>query len=95
MRQGNLFDQSEVNNWQDHWKEMPEYDNKIQEEPFITAVFKFRNQDDFDQFNDLIKKYVYKTDKVFDGMQRKDKKSAWYPLNEKMSNYRYVDESEV
>ena len=74
-----------------HWAGMPEYDNKKEEEPEVTVVFKFRTVADFDEFNDLIKKYVYKTRKVFDGMQGKTEKRAWYPLKEKASKYEYVE----
>ena len=88
----NLFDFEEektINNWEDHYIDMPEYNNVKQEAPFIIATFKFRSQDDFNEFNDLIKKHLYNGEKVFDGMQRKDKKSTWYPLNIKASKYRY------
>jgi hypothetical protein len=77
------------NDWKDHYIGMPEYNNKIQDEPFIVATFKFRCQEDFDEFNKLIKQHLYNGEKVFDGMQRKDKKSTWYPLNTKASKYRY------
>jgi hypothetical protein len=89
-----LFDDYE-NEWQKEWKDMPEYNNKIIDKPFIIATFKFRNQDDFDQFNALIKKYIYDNQKPFDGMQKKNEKSTWYPLNEKNSKYIYTDESEI
>ena len=72
------------------WKNMPEYNNELQKEPEITAEFKFKNNNDFEEFNKLLKKYVYKCNKVFDGMQKKTKKTAWYPLKEKASKYRYV-----
>lgn len=85
-----LFEDFQRNNdWKDHYKEMPEYNNKVQDEPFIVVTFKFRNQEDFEEFNSLIKKHLYDGEKVFDGMQRKDKKSAWYPLNKKASKFRY------
>lgn len=84
-----LFDKKE-NNWVDEWVGMPEYDNKQVDEPFITATFKFRNQEDFDTFNALLKQHMYEGQKPFDGMQRKTVKSTWYPLNEKASKYRYV-----
>ena len=80
------------NNWQDHYKDLPEYNNVKQEEPLIIAKFKFRSQEDFEEFNNLLKKHVYKTNKVFDGMQRKTEKQAWYPLKEKASKYLFVDE---
>jgi len=78
------------NNWKDHYKDLPEYNNVKQEEPLIVAKFKFRSQEDFEEFNDLLKKHVYKTNKVFDGMQRKTEKQAWYPLKEKASKYLFV-----
>lgn len=90
----NLFDEeSKTNDWKEHWIGMPEYNNVKKEEAFITATFKFRNQEDFDEFNLLIKKHLYNNEKVFDGMQRKNVKSAWYPLNEKSSKFVYSDES--
>ena len=69
---------------------MPEYENTKQPEPKITATFKFRCQEDYDKFHDLVKKYIYEGERVFDGMQRMEKKSAWFPLKEKGSNYRYT-----
>lgn len=78
-----------MNNLNEHWQNMPEYDNVNQPEPVITATFKFRNEEDYNEFNKLIKEYVYKCNKVFDGTQRKDKKQAWFPLKEKASKYEY------
>jgi len=89
----NLFGKETENNWKEEWKNMPEYNNIPQHEPLITATFKFRSQKDFEMFNSLLKRYVYKTNKVFDGMQRKTVKNAWFPLKEKASKYRYKDES--
>lgn len=89
----NLFDTEEVNNWKDHYKGMPEYNNTRQLEPLITATFKFRSQEDFEEFNKLLKEYIYKGEKPFDGMQRKEAKSTWYPLAEKPSKFIYTDES--
>jgi len=76
--------------WKKEWVGMPSYNNEKQKEPFITATFKFRNQEDFDYFNKFLKEELYKEKKIFDGMQRKDKKSTWYPLNEKASKYRVI-----
>jgi hypothetical protein len=76
--------------WEAEWEGMPSYNNEKAKEPFITAIFKFRNQEDFDFFNNFLKENLYKEKKIFDGMQRKDKKSTWYPLNEKASKYRVV-----
>lgn len=82
------FDQNKE--WKKEWEGMPSYNNEKQKEPFITATFKFRSQEDFEFFNNFLKEHLYKENKIFDGMQRKDKKSTWYPLNEKASKYKVV-----
>ena len=87
-----LFDDYE-NDWQKEWKDMPEFINQAKHKPYITATFKFRNQEDFDKFHNLLKKYIYLEDKPFDGMQKKFEKTSWYPLNEKPNKLIYVDES--
>ena len=72
---------------------MPEYNNLKQPEPEITATFKFRSQEDYDNFHLLVKEYLYEGKKVFDGMQKKESKTTWFPLKEKASNYRYKSEN--
>ena len=84
----NLFNEND-NDWKVEWVDMPDYNNVPEVKPFTTATFKFRNQEDFDTFLYLIKKHLYSGEKPFDGMQRKDKKSTWFPLKEKASKYRY------
>jgi hypothetical protein len=79
--------------WVKHWKDMPEYNNEYLSEALIEATFKFRSKEDFERFKNLVKKHIYNDERVFDGMQRKTKKSAWYPAKEKSSKYLYVDES--
>lgn len=86
-------DNKEVNDWRNHWVGMPEYNNVIQEKPVVTATFKFRSVEDFEEFNNLIKKYLYEGEKVFDGMQRKEVKSTWYPLAKKASKFIFENES--
>jgi len=88
------FVAEDENNIEEHWVGMPEYNNVFQEKPVITATIKFASEKDFLEFNELLKKYVYKTNKVFDGMQRKEEKSAWFPLKEKASNYIYTGKDE-
>lgn len=81
----------------DPWKEyggMPEYNNIKQADPVVTATFKFKTFEDFEEFKKLIKKHIYNGVKPFDGMQKKDKKNAWFPHKEKASKYLYVDEVE-
>ena len=85
----NLFGEIEGNEWKKEWVGMPEYNNVEAIPPAITATFKFRSVSDFETFNALIKKHLYKGEKPFDGMQRKDVKSTWFPLKEKAKNYRY------
>jgi hypothetical protein len=77
------------------WKNMPEYNNTQEKEPEITVKIKFRNITDYEKFNQLLKKKVYKCNKVFDGMQEDTKKQAWYPLKEKASMYRYISENKI
>lgn len=86
---GNEIDELLNEEWKKEWKNMPEYNNIQQQEPFITATFKFRNQQDYDYFHSIIKKELYNGEKVFDGMQSKNKKQSWYPLKEKASKYFY------
>lgn len=71
------------------WVDMPEYNNIKEPKPQIIAMFKFKNKQDFDKFNELLKNHVYNCKKVFDGMQKKDIKQAWFPLKEKGSDYIY------
>ena len=48
--QVDLFDIKVGNDWKEEYNDMPEYNNVKQDEPFITATFKFRNEDDFLKF---------------------------------------------
>jgi len=84
-----LFKKEQLNDWENEWNEMPEYNNIKQPPPLITATFKFRTVEDYDRFHKLIKENLYNNKKVFDGMQKKDKKQAWYPLKQKASKYYY------
>lgn len=79
---------------QTEWVGMPEYNNQFLPGPEITATFKFQTQEDYDDFHSKVKKYLYDDQRVFDGMQKKTEKTAWYPLLEKGSKYLYVHEEE-
>ena len=81
--------------WQKEWSGMPEYNNIEIDKPLITATFKFKTEKEFELFNELIKEHLYNGEKPFDGMQRKNVKSTWFPLKQKMSKSIYVDESEI
>lgn len=84
-----------MNSWQDEWFNMPKYNNCKRPEPEITATFKFRNESDYLDFKDKIKKHLYDGKKVFDGMQKKDAKNAWFPLEEKASDYIYAHNKRI
>ena len=89
--QNKLFkDNENVNNWQNEWVNMPEYNNVKQDKPKITATFKFRNNDDYEIFKNKVKKYLYNDEKVFDGQQKIDEKQACFPLREKDKKYYYL-----
>ena len=87
--QPQLFGGFEENNWETEWVGMPEYNNIVEPEPFIVATFKFRNQEDFDEFNAFLKEHLYQGEKPFDGNQRKTVKSTWFPLKVKPRKFRY------
>lgn len=77
------------------WNDMPEYDNIEEEPPVVTATFKFKTEEDYKKFKELVQKYIYNGERVFDGMQRLDKKTAWYPHKDKSGKYIYTDESKI
>lgn len=87
-----LFERELETEWEQEWQGMPEYNNTKQEEPEIVALFKFRNREDFEKFNLLIKEYIFNGERPFDGMQKKTQKNTWYPHTEKASKYLYTDE---
>ena len=90
-KQLNLFGDVQIENrWEEHYVGMPEYNNVCEPDPSITATFKFRTQEDFEEFNKLIKQHLYDGQRVFDGMQRKEAKSAWYPLRPKASKFKFI-----
>jgi len=89
MKQQNLFHTPKESTCDTEWVNMPEYNNVKQEEPYITSTFKFRNEHDYNVFKDLLQEHLYKGEKVFDGMQKLDKKSAWFPHKQKASAYIY------
>ena len=90
IKQFSLFgDRPTPNSCEEEWVGMPEYYNIDEPPPMITATFKFRNEEDFETFKEAVKKYLYNGERVFDGAQGKTVKSAWFPLAEKESRYRY------
>ena len=86
-----LFEDTEASVEQgNEWVGMPEYNNINLPKPVITATFKFASKEDYLKFKELVQEHIYNGDRVFDGMQRKDKKQAWFPHKEKGSRYKYV-----
>ena len=80
---------SSIDNWEEEIDGLPEYNNFPQPKPEITATFKFRNENDFQDFKEKVKKHIYEGQKVFDGLQKKQEKQAWYPLSEKNSEMKW------
>jgi hypothetical protein len=78
-----------MNDLKEHYVGLPEYDNIKEAPPEITATFKFKTKEDFDVFHQKVKEVLYNGERVFDGMQKKDVKSSWYPLKVKGSKYGY------
>jgi hypothetical protein len=82
------------NTWKKEWKGMPEYDNEDYPAPEVIVTFKFRTREDFEKFNEIIKKSLFNGEKPFDGRQEVNSKTAWYPPKEKSSKYVYGEENE-
>lgn len=78
-----------TNSWEEEWQDMPEYNNIKEEPPVITATFKFRTEEDFEEFKTIIKEHLFQGEKPFDGTQREEAKTSWYPHKEKASKYEY------
>jgi len=86
-----LFDfLSPIDNWKEEIDGLPEYENFVQPKAEITATFKFRSKEDFETFQQKVKQHIYNGQKVFDGLQKKKEKQAWYPLKEKNHGLRWV-----
>lgn len=78
-----------TNKIEEHYKNLPEYNNVKEGKPVVEVLFRFKSVEDYDEFHKLIKEHLYEGKRVFDGMQKKDKKNTWYPLKEKASKYEY------
>jgi hypothetical protein len=77
----------------DDWVGMPEYHMEKEVKPMYTATFKFRNQDDYEDFKAKAKNYIFDNQKVFDGNQGEFDKQAWYPLDERPSKFYYESQN--
>lgn len=70
------------NRWQDHWRDMPEFENE-ENKSFKKLIVHFRTKQDYDDFVKLLNQSM--TDKT---------KSIWYPELDKDENSlkRWVEE---
>jgi hypothetical protein len=84
MSQDSLFRDDDAPAWKDEWQGMPEFVQE-QQRPFAQIIVRFRNQEDLDEFAQLIG-------------QKLNAKSqcTWHP-ERPLRRYtkRYVDESEL
>ncbi len=78
-----------TNDPEKEWEGMPEYNNVNTPPPAVEVLFRFRTVADFEEFHEFVKEQLYGGQRVFDGMQRKDKKSTWFPLKEKAGGFKY------
>lgn len=93
MKQYNLFNDGVTQypkDWEKEWIDMPEYINEKVLIPKITATFKFRNKEDFDLFMEVVKTNLYDNKRVFDGKQKLNEYTAWYPLDSRPSEHIYI-----
>lgn len=87
---GNL---DQFSDWSKEWQGMPEYNNVNQLNAEFIATFKFRNEEDYMEFYDLIKIHIFNGEKPFDGRQEKKFKTGWYPKKEKASKYIIINKN--
>jgi hypothetical protein len=88
----NLFDKENAKEktWEDEWVGMPEYINIKPEPPKQIAIFKFKSDEDFDLFMEVVQRELYGGNRVFDGKQKKNEKQAWFPLPPRPSEHIYI-----
>tara|TARA_R100001443_G_scaffold102651_1_gene110888 strand:- start:272 stop:1411 length:1140 start_codon:yes stop_codon:yes gene_type:complete len=78
-------------NWRKEYVNMPTYANdKNKQKPEITATFKFRNKENYIKFMSIVKDKLYDNKRVFDGNQKINEYSAWYPLNIRPSEKEWI-----
>lgn len=97
MKQYDLFNDEITQypkDWEKEWIDMPEYVNDKVLIPKITATFKFRNKEDFDLFMEVVKTNLYDNKRVFDGKQKLNEYTAWYPLDSRPSEHIYIVKDE-
>lgn len=88
---GGKVKEKAINKIEDHWINMPEYNNVNRQKPVIIAMFRFRNKEDFTEFSKLAREHIF-SGNLHWGSFKKNVRVAWYPPFDKASNYVYVDE---
>jgi hypothetical protein len=86
-----LFDMYELD-WREHYDGMPEYEHEGYVDPEVTIKFKFRDEESFARFMDVVKRELYDGCRVVDGNQKKGEYQAWYPMPPRPSSFEWVKE---
>lgn len=92
---GKKIKEKEVNKIEDHWINMPEYNNVNRKKPVIIAIFKFKNKEDFKKFNKLVREHIYNGKQIHYGRFKENVRVTWYPKLEQASKYVYKDEDDL
>lgn len=90
---GKTVKEKKINKIDEHWIDMPEYISNDISKPQKIAIIKFRNEKDFDEFNSLLKKYIFKS-KFQWGTYKTNVKTLWFPPPIRPKDYAYVDEND-
>ena len=82
--------EEEDKEWEQHWVEMPEYEQENQK-TYKTVYIHFRTKEDFEDFAKLITKHVDSDTKLSEKT-----KSFWYPKLDRTKNslLRWIEEEE-
>ena len=74
MEQLSLLDE---NSWEKEWEGMPEYNLEVEEKPAISMTFKFKTEEEYQEFKEIVKERLYDGENYLLGMQRQEQKIAW------------------
>jgi hypothetical protein len=87
-----LFGDTGVDAWQSEWDGMPEYDNRDLTKSEVVVTLHFASTEDYERFEALLREHLYAGRRPFDGRQRKDAKTAWWPPLPKGSDFVWVSD---
>jgi hypothetical protein len=85
-----LFGNEGGDDWRDHWDGMPEYANRDLTKAVVVVKLYFSSHDDFQSFEARLRDHLYEGRKPFDGRQRKDAKTSWWPPLPKGTDYEWA-----